>query len=74
LRRLRDIEIEPVPDNGDAADLPTVDERTSVRDALSLMVTHRVTALVVVDEAGERRGMVGMETLAHFADAQEAKA
>jgi osmoprotectant transport system ATP-binding protein len=74
LRRLRDIEIEPVPENGDAAELPTVDERTSLRDALSLMVTRRVTALVVLDEAGERRGMVGMETLAHFADAQEAKA
>jgi hypothetical protein len=38
------------------------------------MVTRRVTALVVLDEAGERRGMVGMETLAHFADAEEATA
>jgi osmoprotectant transport system ATP-binding protein len=74
LRRLRDIEIESMPDNGEAADLPTVDERTSLRDALSLMVTRRVTALVVLDEAGERRGMVGMETLAHFADAEEATA
>jgi osmoprotectant transport system ATP-binding protein len=74
LRALRDIELEPVSENGDAADLPVVDERTSLRDALSLMITRRVSALVVVDETGERRGMVEMETLAHFADAEEAKA
>jgi osmoprotectant transport system ATP-binding protein len=74
LRELRDIELEPAPENGDAAGLPTVDERTSLRDALSLMITRRVSALVVLDEAGERRGMVEMETLAHFADAEEAKA
>jgi osmoprotectant transport system ATP-binding protein len=74
LRELRDIELEPAPENGDATALPTVDERTSLRDALSLMITRRVSALVVLDEAGERRGMVEMETLAHFADAEEAKA
>ena len=66
LRELRDIELTSL--NGGTDDLPTVDERTSLRDALSLMVTQRVTALTVMGEDGERRGTVSMETLAHFAD------
>ena len=66
LRELRDIELTAA--NGDADQLPTVDEHTSLRDALSLMVTRRVSALTVVGPGGERRGMVSMETLAHFAD------
>src|SRR3954463_10303995 len=66
LRELRDIELTSL--NGGTDDLPTVDERTSLRDALSLMVTRRVTALTVLGEDGERRGTVSMETLAHFAD------
>jgi osmoprotectant transport system ATP-binding protein len=68
LRELADIELEPAA-NGDAAGLPTVDEHTSLRDALSLMVTRRVSSLVVLGDGGERRGVVSMETLAHFADA-----
>ena len=68
LRALRDIELAPAPTNGESDDLPTVDERTCLRDALSLMVTRRVTALTVMGEDGERRGTVSMETLAHFAD------
>jgi osmoprotectant transport system ATP-binding protein len=66
LRELRDIELTSV--NGGAEELPTIDERTCLRDALSLMVTRRVTALTVLGEGGERRGTVSMETLAHFAD------
>jgi osmoprotectant transport system ATP-binding protein len=66
LRELRDIEL--TSPNGGADDLPTVDERMSLRDALSLMVTRRVTALTVMGEDGELRGTVSMETLAHFAD------
>jgi osmoprotectant transport system ATP-binding protein len=66
LRELRDIELTST--NGDADELPTIDERTSLRDALSLMVTRRVTALTVLGEDGERRGTVSMEALAHFAD------
>jgi osmoprotectant transport system ATP-binding protein len=71
LRELRDIEL--APPNG-ADELPTVDEHTSLRDALSLMVTRRVSALAVVGAGGERRGMVSMETLAHFADRHESDA
>jgi osmoprotectant transport system ATP-binding protein len=70
LRELRDIELTSL--NGGTDDLPTVDERTSLRDALSLMVTQRVTALTVMGEDGERRGTVSMETLAHFADRDKA--
>jgi len=66
LRELRDIELTSA--NGGADELPTIDERTSLRDALSLMVTRRVTALTVLGEGGEPRGTVSMETLAHFAD------
>jgi osmoprotectant transport system ATP-binding protein len=70
LRELRDIELEPAPTNGESADLPTVGDRTCLRDALSLMVTRRVSALVVLDDAGQPRGTVAMETLAHFADTE----
>jgi osmoprotectant transport system ATP-binding protein len=66
LRELRDIELTSL--NGGTDDLPTVDERTSLRDALSLMVTRRVNALTVLGEGGARRGTVSMETLTHFAD------
>jgi osmoprotectant transport system ATP-binding protein len=70
LRELRDIELEPAPINGEASDLPTVSESTSLRNALSLMVTQRVSSLVVLGEDGQPRGTVGMETLAHFADTE----
>ena len=72
LRELRDIELTSV--NGGADELPTIDERTCLRDALSLMVTRRVTALTVLGEGGERRGTVSMETLAHFADLDKSDA
>jgi osmoprotectant transport system ATP-binding protein len=70
LRELRDIELDPAPINGEASDLPTVSEGTSLRNALSLMVTQRVSSLVVLGEDGQPRGTVGMETLAHFADTE----
>src|SRR3954466_4230375 len=66
LHELRDIELTSL--NGGTDDLPTVDERTSLRDALSLMVTRRVTALTVMGEDGERRGTVSREPPAHLAD------
>jgi osmoprotectant transport system ATP-binding protein len=71
LRELRDIELAPA--NG-ADDLPTVSESTSLRDALSLMVTRRVLALAVVGADGERRGTVSMESLTHFADVEGTEA
>jgi osmoprotectant transport system ATP-binding protein len=68
LRDLADIELTPPLGNGEADDLPTIDEHTCLRDALSMMVTKRVSALSVVGAAGERRGTISMETLTHFAD------
>jgi osmoprotectant transport system ATP-binding protein len=73
LRKLAEIELTPAT-NGEADDLPTVDEDTCLRDALSMMVTRRVSALTVVGTAGERRGTVSMQTLAHFADLDPADA
>jgi osmoprotectant transport system ATP-binding protein len=73
LRKLAEIELAPVA-NGEADDLPTVDEDMSLRDALSVMVTRRVSALTVVGAGGERRGTVSMESLAHFDDLERADA
>jgi len=73
LRKLAEIELTPAT-NGEADDLPTIDEDTCLRDALSMMVTQRVSALTVLGTAGERRGTVSMETLAHFADLDPADA
>ena len=72
LRKLGDIELTSA--NGGADDLPTIDEHTCLRDALSIMVTRRVTALTVLGDGGERRGTVSMETLAHFADLDKSDA
>jgi osmoprotectant transport system ATP-binding protein len=72
LRKLDEIELAPA--NGERDDLPTIDEETCLRDALSMMVTKRVSALTVVGTAGERRGTVSMESLAHFADLDRADA
>jgi osmoprotectant transport system ATP-binding protein len=72
LRKLAEIELSPA--NGERDDLPTIDEDTSLRDALSMMVTKRVSALTVLGTAGERRGTVSMESLAHFADLDRADA
>jgi osmoprotectant transport system ATP-binding protein len=73
LRKLAEIELSPAT-NGERDDLPTIDEDTCLRDALSMMVTQRVSALTVLGTAGERRGTVSMESLAHFADRDRADA
>jgi osmoprotectant transport system ATP-binding protein len=73
LRKLAEIELAPAA-NGERDDLPTIDEDTCLRDALSMMVTRRVSALTVLGTAGERRGTVSMESLAHFADLDRADA
>jgi osmoprotectant transport system ATP-binding protein len=73
LRKLAEIELSPAA-NGERDDLPTIDEDTCLRDALSMMVTQRVSALTVLGTAGERRGTVSMESLAHFADLDRADA
>jgi osmoprotectant transport system ATP-binding protein len=74
LHKLADIQLDGAPSNGEAADVPSVDDQTSLRDALSLMVTRSVTSLVVVGAGGERRGTVSMQTLTHFADVDRSDA
>jgi len=71
LRRLADIELDPVASNGDADGVPTVEDSMSLRDALSMMVTLRSTALNVVGGGGEPRGRVTLETLTQFMDTGE---
>jgi osmoprotectant transport system ATP-binding protein len=67
LRRLADIELEPAASDG----VPTVNDTMSLRDALSMMVTQRSTALNVVGDDGEPRGRVTLETLTQFMDTGE---
>jgi osmoprotectant transport system ATP-binding protein len=71
LRRLADIELDPAASNGDADGVPTVEDSMSLRDALSMMVTQRSTALNVVGDGGEARGRVTLETLTQFMDTGE---
>ena len=55
LRKLDEIELSPVA-NGERDDLPTIDEDTCLRDALSMMVTQRVSALTVLGTGGRAPG------------------
>jgi osmoprotectant transport system ATP-binding protein len=60
LRRLDELDLGP-PDGVVA---PRADGGTTLRDALSQMITSGSHSLVVVDDAGEPRGVVTLETLA----------
>ena len=60
LRRLDELDLGP-PDGVVA---PRADGATTLRDALSQMITSGSHSLVVVDDAGEPRGVVTLETLA----------
>ncbi len=60
LRRLDELDLGP-PDGVVA---PRADGATTLRDALSQMITSGSHSLVVVDDAGNPRGVVTLETLA----------
>jgi osmoprotectant transport system ATP-binding protein len=64
LRRLNELHLAPL--DGTAG--PTADGSTTLRDALSLMITSRSRSLVVVDGAGEPRGVVTLDALAEVAE------
>jgi osmoprotectant transport system ATP-binding protein len=64
LRRLDELELAPL----DGATGPTAQGSTTLRDALSLMLTSGSTSVVVVDGAGAPRGRV---TLEHLASAEQ---
>ena len=59
LRRLDEVELEPVP-NGDG--LPECSSSTTLRDALSLMLTEGAAGVVVHGEDG-KRGLLTFEVV-----------
>jgi osmoprotectant transport system ATP-binding protein len=59
LRRLEEIELEPL--DGAPPDGPRAVGTTTLRDALSLMMSEGADRLVVVDEAGEPMGALSVE-------------
>jgi osmoprotectant transport system ATP-binding protein len=62
LTRLGDLELEPPPPGGAAADgAPTASETTSLRDALSLMLTNGGRPLAVLDADGRPVGTVTVD-------------
>ena len=73
LRKLAEIELTPAT-NGEADDLPTIDEDTCLRDALSMMVTAAGVGADGARHGGRAPGTVSMESLAHFADLDRADA
>jgi osmoprotectant transport system ATP-binding protein len=64
LRRLDELELAPL----DGAASPSADETTTLRDALSLMITAGSRSLVVLDGEGRARGMVTLDVLAGLAE------
>jgi osmoprotectant transport system ATP-binding protein len=63
LRKLDELELAPV----DGADGVRAAGSTTLRDALSLMITHNARSLVVVDGQGIPTGVVTLDALASLA-------
>jgi osmoprotectant transport system ATP-binding protein len=61
LTRVGDLDLEPPPGNGTADGVPTATEFTSLRDALSLMLTNGGRPLVVLGADGRPAGMVTVD-------------
>jgi osmoprotectant transport system ATP-binding protein len=59
LKRLDDVELQPVP--ADTNGTPRCPGRTSLRDALSLMLTESSSGVVVVDGDGQPKGYLSVE-------------
>ncbi len=59
LKRLDDVQLQPVPDGLDGA--PRCAGRTTLRDALSLMLTESSPGVVVLDGDGQPKGYVSVE-------------
>jgi osmoprotectant transport system ATP-binding protein len=60
LATLEDLELEPIT-NG--ASGPRAPVQTSLRDALSIMLTHRNEPLVATDEQGEPVGLATVDAV-----------
>jgi osmoprotectant transport system ATP-binding protein len=61
LTRVGDLDLEPPPGDGTADGVPTATESTSLRDALSLMLTNGGRPLVVLGADGRPAGMVTVD-------------
>jgi osmoprotectant transport system ATP-binding protein len=64
LRRLDELELAPV----DGAGGPSAEGSTTLRDALSLMITAGSRSLVVLDADGRARGVVTLDAIAGLAE------
>jgi osmoprotectant transport system ATP-binding protein len=58
LRRVGDVELEPAPDDFDG---PRCSPATSLRDALSLMLTEGARTVIVVDDDGSSIGVLSVQ-------------
>jgi len=68
LRRIDELELDPVADaDGPRSDGPRANGSTTLRDALSLMITSGSQSLVVVDPEGAPLGIVTFDALASVA-------
>jgi osmoprotectant transport system ATP-binding protein len=65
LRRLDEVELLPVPE-GDTGGLPETDAHTTLRDALSLMLTEGSTGVLVRGEDGGAKGYLTFEVVSHL--------
>jgi osmoprotectant transport system ATP-binding protein len=65
LRRLDEVELQPVPE-GDLGGVPEADGSTTLRDALSLMLTEGSTGVLVRGENGTPRGYLTFEVVSHL--------
>ena len=63
LRRLDEVELEPVPDGAAAPECPVT---TTLRDALSLMLTEGSTGVVVRGEDGSAKGYLTFEVVSRL--------
>jgi osmoprotectant transport system ATP-binding protein len=61
--RLGDLGLDPPPRDLDGSE-PSIGVQTTLRDALSFMLTEGVTQLVVLDDAGAPVGAVTLEAIA----------
>jgi osmoprotectant transport system ATP-binding protein len=72
LRRLADVELLPVPDDLNGASPPECSIDTTLRDALSLMLTEGSTGVVVRGEDGAPKGYLTFEVVSRLLGQDEA--
>jgi osmoprotectant transport system ATP-binding protein len=70
LRRLDEIDLEPVPD-GAARRAPEADSSTTLRDALSLMLTEGSTGVLVRGDNGTPKGYLTFDVVSQLLSARD---